>query len=163
MRALNYIKNQIEYAAKGTGKITVNQNLVDAFNEVASVVNGKVPESNIEDALMLFYLLLIFKVDNNRNEVYLKENRQGIMRMSNPYSVLEDLFTIAKPKENMIDEIYTELKINQLVNKIPQEEMIKRSDVKILIEKLLNDAKTFKTLELIKAKKHTYGNSNNIR
>lgn len=154
MRSLNYIKNQIEFAAKGSGKIPVNQNLIEAFNDVAEFVNKGEFNSDVEDSLMLFYLLQIWKVDNEKNKLLLSKSRKEI---SDPYLTLESLFMSVKPKENIIDEIFTELKVYQLINKIPKEEIIKKKEVRKLLDELLKEAKKMKKFSLLKAKIHNYG------
>lgn len=153
MRSLNYIKSQIEFAAKGTGKITVNQNLIDAFNDVAEFINGKEHNTNFEDSLVLFYLMRVFKIDNELNKLSLSVNNE----LSNPHLVIDELFLSVKPKENVIDEIYTELKIHQLYNKIPKDKSLKKKDVRNLLDDLLKDAKSFKSFEILKSKKMSYG------
>lgn len=105
---------------------------------------------------MLFYLLQIWKIDNDKNRVKHSENRQGMFKLSNPYITLQDLFLSVVPKENIIDEIYTELRAYQLYNRIPKSEMIKKSDVRKLIDELLKDVRNFKTFAMIKAKKYVY-------
>lgn len=157
MRALNYIKRQIEFAVKGTGKITVNQNLIDAFNEVAEYVNSGTPNTNVEDSLILFYLLQQWKVDNLNNKLRISNGERGVFLLSDTKITLENLFMSAKPKENMIDEIFTELRVYQLYNKFPKEKFIKKKEVRILLDELLKNAKNFNTFDLIKSKIQTYG------
>lgn len=157
MRSLNYIKNQIEFAAKGTGRITVNQNLIEAFNDVAEFINGKYTNSDVEDALMLFHLLQVWKIDNEKSRLKLKYGMKGVYELTNPHVLFDDFFMNIKPKENLIDEAYTELRVHQILNKVDKEDLIKKKDVRILIDDLLKDVRSFKTFDLIKTKKHIYG------
>lgn len=157
MKSLNYIKNRVEFAAAGNKRLTVDHNFVNALNDVIEFVNGKQNNEDAEDALMLFYLLQVWKIDNEKNRVKHSENRQGMFTLSNPYITLQDLILSVRPKENIIDEIYTEIRAHQLYNRIPKGEMIKKTEVRKLIEGLLKDVRNFKTFPMIKAKRYVYG------
>lgn len=154
MRALNYIRNQIEFAVKGTGRITVNQNLIDSFNDVAEFVNTQEKDTSVEDALILFYLLQVFSVDNVNNRLCLSPND---VEITNPHVAISKLFTLARPKENVIDGIYIELKAYQMMRKVPKEQHIKKKEVRKLLDDLLKDVKNFREFSMIKTKKYNYG------
>lgn len=160
MRGLNYLRNKIEFAANGNGKITVDKNLVNALNEIIDFVNGKPQNTDSEDALLLFYLLQVWKIDNEKNKLKIEQNRTGIFTLSDPFLTLESLLMSARPKENVLDELYTEMRVYQLRNKLPKDDLIKKKDLRQLIDSLLSDVKNFKSFQQIKTKKLNYDSAN---
>lgn len=152
MKAVSYLKSQFSYAIKGNGRLNINQNHVDALNEIIDFVNGKSHENDVEDALMLFYLLRIWRIDNEKNKLKLSERKE----ISNPKLALEELFFSVKPKEAIIDEIFTEFRSHQLMNNVQKTDLIKKNDIRKLLNQLLNHVRNFKSFNLIKSKFKSY-------
>lgn len=154
MRALNYLKNSVEYSLKNNGMLRVTQNHIDALNEIIEYFNNNCKEDkseqNLSEALLLFYILQIWKIDNENGKIAVKDGRKWLMELSNPYYSLEKLLMLLNPKERVIDELFTEIRTHQLINNIPREKMIKKSEVINLLEGLLATVKNFKPYNFIK-------------
>ena len=136
MRAIRYLKNRFEFAAKNGKPLYINQNDVDALNQIIEFANGKPKNTALEDSLMLFYLLQYWKVENIENQkIALKEAKQGIFEITGPDIILERLSMLIDPKSRVIDQIRDELRVHQAMNGVPKEERIPTKTV----EKLLND------------------------
>lgn len=136
MRAIRHLKNRFEFAAKNGKPLYINQNDVDALNQIIEFANGKPKNTALEDSLMLFYLLQYWKVENIENQkIALKEAKQGIFEITGPDIILERLSMLIDPKSRVIDQIRDELRVHQAMNGVPKEERIPTKTV----EKLLND------------------------
>ena len=98
MRAVNFIKNKIEFAMKGNERITVDENLIEAFNGIIEYTNGNAPKNELQDALILFHLLQIWSVENRLNKAELIKEPKYLMQLSNTENVLEKLFVNMRPK-----------------------------------------------------------------
>lgn len=145
MRAINYFKNRIEFAMKNNGTIKVNQNDIDALNQLIEFSNTNYKNTQLEDSLILFYILQNWKVENRNNQsiaLALNENEDaGIFKISDSMFLLQKLSLLLEPKETIYDQIAMELWSHQGYNKIPKENWIKKSDVKELLEKEIQTAK----------------------
>ena len=98
MRAIRYLKNRFEFAAKNGKPLYINQNDVDALNQIIEFANGKPKNTVLEDSLMLFYLLQYWKVENIENQkIALKEAKQGIFEITGPDIILERLSMLIDP------------------------------------------------------------------
>ena len=53
MRAVNYFIKRFEYAAKGNGTIKLNQNDIDALNQIIEFYNTNYKNTELEDSLLL--------------------------------------------------------------------------------------------------------------
>ena len=68
MRAINYFIKRFEYAAKKNGTIKLNQDDVDALNQIIEFYNTNYKNTELEDSLLLFYILQNWKVENQNNQ-----------------------------------------------------------------------------------------------
>lgn len=142
MRAIRYLKNRFEFAAKNGKPLYINQNDVDALNQIIEFANGKPKNTALEDSLMLFYILQHWKVENIENQkIALKEAKQGIFEITGPDIILERLSMLIDPKSKVINMIRDELWFSQALNGIPEEERIPIEAVDRLLNEVLEMAK----------------------
>lgn len=144
MRAVKYFIYRVEYALKGNGTIKVNQNDLDALQQIIDFYNTNYKNTHLEDALLLFYILQNWKVANINNEkIIMQEHSEklGIFEIPNAHIILQKLSTMLNPKKQVIKEITTELRLHQAHNKVPKEKAISSKMVEELLETVLQDAK----------------------
>ena len=143
MRPVNYFKNRIEFALKGNGTIKVNQNDLEALNQIIEFYNTNYKNTQLEDSLLLFYILQNWKVENTKNEeLRMTEESHGIFAISDSLQLFKKIGSMLSPKKNIIKEITDELWIHQAYNKVPKEEWVTEKEVTEILEKELNIAKT---------------------
>ncbi|WP_407501316.1 hypothetical protein [Elizabethkingia anophelis] len=148
MRAINHLRKRFEFAIRDKKPIYVNQNDVDALNQLIEFTNtGK--DTNLEDALILLFILQYWRTQNNDNKQY-----TGVLKIDSISVVFQKLCMLVNSKAMIIDEITTELQANQKMN--GETNLIPYSDV----EKLLNDSisvvKEMKPLNILDRLKHEY-------
>lgn len=123
MKALKHLKNRFEYAMNGSGSIKVNNNDINALNALIKEENTKKRNTQLEDALILFYLLSCYKVQNQKNKAFLaKKNNEEIrfpMGMPDADFIINRLTNLIDPKDEMIRMIADELWIYQEYERIP--------------------------------------------
>ena len=144
MRAVNYFIKRFEYAAKGNGTIKLNQNDIDALNQIIEFYNTGYKNTELEDSLLLFYILQNWKVENINNEAIMlkKQDTNGnIMEISDSIHLLKKICISLYPKKHLYNWIATELWAHQAYNKVPIEKWITEKEVEILLERELNIAK----------------------
>lgn len=140
MRPVNYFKNRIEFALKGNGTIKVNQNDLEALNQIIEFYNTNYKNTQLEDSLLLLYILQNWKVENKEN-LELSEISQGIFKITDTKILLQKIGMQLTPKLNVIKEITNELRLHQKMNKVPEENLITFEDVAQLLEQELQIAK----------------------
>jgi len=140
MRPVNYFKNRIEYALKGNGTIKVNQNDLEALNQIIEFYNTNYKNTQLEDSLLLFYILQNWKVENKEN-LKLSEISEGIFKITDTKLLLQKIGMQLSPKATVIKEITNELRLHQKMNKVPEENLIAFEDVAQLLEDELQIAK----------------------
>ena len=144
MRAVKYFISRVEYALKGNGTIKVNQNDLDALQQIIDFYNTNYKNTHLEDALLLFYILQNWKVANINNEKIIMQQHSeklGIFEIPNAHIILQKLTMMLNPKKQVIKEITTELRVHQAHNKVPKEKAISSKMVEELLESVLQDAK----------------------
>ena len=143
MRAINYFIKRFEYAAKGNGTIKLNQNDIDALNQIIEFYNTGYKNTELEDSLLLFYILQNWKVENQNNLqlAFMERNEYNVMKITSSIKLLKRICVSLRPKNSMFKEIATELWANQAYNKVPREKWITEKEVEILLERELNIAK----------------------
>ena len=144
MRALNYFIKRFEYAAKGNGTIKLNQNDIDALNQIIEFYNTGYKNTELEDSLLLFYILQNWKVDNKNNQAIMlkKQDTNGnIMEISDSINLLKKICISLYPKKHIYNQIATELWAHQAYNKVPKEKWITEKEVEELLERELDIAK----------------------
>ena len=144
MRAVNYFIKRFEYAAKGNGTIKLNQNDIDALNQIIEFYNTGYKNTELEDSLLLFYILQNWKVENKNNQAIMlkKQDTNGnIMEISDSIHLLKKICISLYPKKHLYNWIATELWAHQAYNKVPKEKWITEKEVEILLERELHIAK----------------------
>lgn len=157
MRALNHLKKRFEFAVQTNKPIYPNQNDIEAINQLIEFVNGKV-DTSLEDALILFYLLQHFKVENIKNEkLKLTDEHKGVFELPNADFLLQKLTNSLKPMDLIIQEIRDELRVHQAINDVPKDKRVPTQVVKEMMEEVLLMAKSnFPILNLLKFKEWKY-------
>ena len=144
MRAVNYFIKRFEYAAKKNGTIKLNQNDIDALNQIIEFYNTGYKNTELEDSLLLFYILQNWKVENRNNEAILLEKKPdegNIMGIRDSISLLQKICMLINPKKHLYNWIAHELWAHQAYNKVPKEKWITEKEVEILLERELHIAK----------------------
>lgn len=151
MRALNYFKNRFQYALNATGKITINQNDIDALNQIIEFVNGKQNNENLEDSLLLFWIFSKWKVELEQNVLRYKEDGRGYLKITSIYNAFNELALLLDPKEKIINEITIELQAAQRKLNMNEETIIPEDKVRELLEEGLKSVKNnFKPISTLK-------------
>ena len=143
MRAVNYFIKRFEYAAKNNGTIKLNQNDVDALNQIIEFYNTNYKNTELEDSLLLFYILQNWKVENQNNQqlAFIERNENNIMKITSSIELLKRICVSLRPKNNIYREIATEFWANQAYNNIPKEKWITEVEIRDLLEEELRIAK----------------------
>ena len=144
MRAVNYFIKRFEFAIKNSGTIKLNQNDLDALNQIIDFYNTNYKNTQLEDSLLLFYILQHWKVENKNNEAVLMKVDEGngsIMKITDSISLLKKICISLEPKKHLYSLIATELWTHQAYNKVPKEKWITEKEVTELLEKELQLAK----------------------
>ena len=144
MKAVNYFIKRFEYAAKKNGTIKLNQYDVDALNQIIEFYNTNYKNTELEDSLLLFYILQNWKVENRNNEAILLEKKPdegNIMGIRDSISLLQKICMLINPKKHLYNWIAHELWAHQAYNKVPREKWITEKEVEILLERELHIAK----------------------
>ena len=145
MRAVKYFISRFDYALKGNGTIKINQNDLDALDQISDFYETNYKNTHLEDALLLFYILQNWKAANIYNEkiILAEQNpKLGIFQIPDAHATLQKLSMFLQPKKYIIKEITTELRAHQAHNKVPKEKAITSQMVEELLDKVLQDAKT---------------------
>ena len=144
MKAVNYFIKRFEYAAKGNGTIKLNQNDIDALNQIIEFYNTGNKNTELEDSLLLFYILQNWKVENQNNQAIILEKKPdegNIMGIRDSISLLQKICMLILPKKHLYNWIAQELCVHQAYNKVPKEKWITEKDVETLLERELHIAK----------------------
>ena len=144
MRAVNYFIKRFEYAAKKSGTIKLNQDDIDALNQIIEFYNTGYKNTELEDALLLFYILQNWKVENKNNQAIMLEKQDtngNIMEISDSINLLKKICISLYPKKHIYNQIATELWAHQAYNKVPKEKWITEKEVEELLERELHIAK----------------------
>ena len=144
MRAINYFIKRFEYAAKKNGTIKLNQYDIDALNQIIEFYNTGYKNTELEDSLLLFYILQNWKVENQNNQAIMLEKKPdegNIMGIRDSISLLQKICMLINPKKHLYNWIAHELWAHQAYNKVPKEKWITEKEVEILLERELHIAK----------------------
>ena len=144
MRAVNYFIKRFEYAAKKSGTIKLNKDDIDALNQIIEFYNTGYKNTELEDSLLLFYILQNWKVENKNNQAIMlkKQDTNGnIMEISDSINLLKKICISLYPKKHIYNQIATELWAHQAYNKVPKEKWITEKEVEELLERELHIAK----------------------
>ena len=131
MNAVKYLHNRFAFAIKNNGTIKVNQQDVEAINKL--VESEKERNTDLEDALLLFYLLCTWKLKNEQNKIVLQEKPlEDIlfpMGLSNPKDVLERMNLSLDPKEVVIKKIADEIWIYQEYERLCKDQELRDKEL----------------------------------
>ena len=143
MRAINYFIKRFEYAAKKNGTIKLNQYDIDALNQIIEFYNTNYKNTELEDSLLLFYILQNWKVENQNNQqlAFIERNENNIMKVTSSIELLKKICVSLRPKKSMFKEIATELWAHQAYNNVPKEKWITEIEIRDLLEEELRIAK----------------------
>lgn len=141
MRAVNYFKNRFEFALKNTGTIKVNQTDIDALNSLIEYANTHQPNEQLEDSLLLFWVLSYWNVELENGKPKLNEQPKGFLEISDLRTVFDRLCLRLMPKDEVIKEIFDDLHFGQLANGISEEKTISFDEVKKTLEQALKTVK----------------------
>ena len=144
MRAVQYLRKRFEFAAKSNGMLRLNQNDIDALNQIIEFTNTNKKNTALEDALMLLFIHGHWKAINANNEKirFTERSSKGeIFTLPGAEFLLKKLSLLINPKKAIIAEITNELWVNQAMNKIPKEKWINETDVEKLMDEVLQIAK----------------------
>lgn len=131
MNAVKYLHNRFAFAIKNNGTIKVNQQDIEAINKL--VESEKERNTDLEDSLLLFYLLCTWKLKNEQNKIVLQEKPlEDIlfpMGLSNPTSVLERMTLSLDPKEVVIKNIVDEIWIYQEYERLCKDQELRDKEL----------------------------------
>ena len=140
MRALNHLRKRFESSIKDKKPMYINQNDVDALNDLIEIINGKSKNEHLEDALMLFYINQFWRVENVEDNLLRMVHDAEFLTPAE--ILLKKLSHLIRPKKMMYGEIFMELRLRQVLNKIPKEKRVKFEDVETLLNEVLAKAKS---------------------
>lgn len=141
MRAINYFKNRFQFAINNSGTIKVNQNDVNALNDLITWANGQGQNTQLEDSLLLFWIFSYWTIEIQDQKPYLKHNPKPYLQITNLTTVMDKLCTLLSPKNEMIKEIALNLQSAQMEYNIPTEKLISENDVSEMLEDILQKVK----------------------
>jgi len=131
MNAIKYFYNRFSYAIKTNGTIKVNQQDIEAVNKLVEFEKKR--NTDLEDALMLYYIFLMYRVENENNMAKIKEkgaeNVNYPLGINTPYSVLEKLSKMIDPKPYVIKKIHEELWIYQEYERVCKNQELYKSEM----------------------------------
>lgn len=115
MNPTKYFYNRFSYAVKNNGTIKVNQQDIEAINKLIEE-DGK-RNTDLEDALILYFLFWRYSIENENNKLKLKEIPLDKIRfplgISTPYNILNELSKVLDPKPVVVKKIVDEIWVYQ--------------------------------------------------
>ena len=78
MRAIEWIKSRFEWSLKNKKPIQISKSDIEALNQIIEFCNGKVLNTDFEDALCLFWVFQFFKIEFDEKINFKKNNAGGI-------------------------------------------------------------------------------------
>lgn len=131
MNAIKYFHNRFSYAIKTNGTIKVNQQDIEAVNKLVEFEKKR--NTDLEDALMLYYIFLMYRVENENNIAKIKEkgveNVNYPLGINTPYNILEKLSKMIDPKPYVIKKIHQELWIYQEYERVCKNEELRKQEL----------------------------------
>lgn len=144
MRSIEFLRKKFEFAIQYKKPIYITNTEIDALNDIINFVNTKEVNTELEDALLLFYIKCYWHIDNDKGNIILQEKseKQFPFNISNADTILNKICSMVRPKERVKESIAIELKAHQVLNKVPEEEQITHKQVSELVDEVLLFAKT---------------------
>lgn len=125
MKALVHLRNRFDYASRNSRTLRLTQTDIDALQQLINEENSKQRNTSLEDALLLFYLLKCYKVQNENNKAILREKPleeiNFPMGMPDALDIMKRITMLIDPKEEVIRKIADELWIYQEYERIPKD------------------------------------------
>ena len=150
MNALQYLKNRIEYAIKNSkpkpgshGTIHINDNDINALNQLIEAENSKQVNTQLEDALLLFYVFNFWTLQVQSNEVQLVQDDKNYL-LTDAKIILDKLCLLLQPKAEMVKELTTLLQVQQMRNGTKPKNLINEEIAGKLLDEVLTIIKTGK-------------------
>lgn len=129
MNAIKYFHNRFSFAVKNNGTIKVNQQDIEAVNKLIEMEQKR--NTDLEDALMLYYIFCRYQIENENNKLKIAENKAVYpLGINTPLSILESLSKLLDPKPYMIQKIAEEIWIYQEYERLHQDQDLYRQEVK---------------------------------
>lgn len=125
MKALKHLADRFSFVWNNSKKMNVTQKDIEAINILIQEENSKKRNESLEDALILFYLLKVYKVHNENNKLILKnKNPEEIgfpMGLPEASDILNRLAILLNPKHEVIKMIADELWLYQEYERMPKD------------------------------------------
>lgn len=144
MREINYLKKRFEFVMRNAehqkgsfGTIHINANDIDAINGLIKFKN-KNYSSQLEDSLLLFWILANWKFEIDHQKMQLREDAKGFLKLTDIKVLFDRMCVRLNPKENVITEITSLLQEAQRTNNIPKENQVTIDFVSDELEKVLS-------------------------
>ena len=128
MNAIKYLRNRFEFAIKNTGTIKVNNQDVEAINKLIDIEKNR--NTDLEDALLLFYIFWGYTIENEKNTLKIKENTAVYpLGLKTPYEHLNRISKLIDPKPYVIQKIVDEIWIYQEYERVCQDQDLYRKEM----------------------------------
>lgn len=142
MRAFNKLYNRFEWAITNKKQINPNKEDVQALNELAEFIEQKKQNTNLEDSLLLFWILCNWKISLKGQKVKLEESKRGALVLPEISQLFDKLSLLLNPKDFVISETVTELQMAQ--REAGNEITITEEDVREMFDDMLSRVKQAK-------------------
>lgn len=124
MKALKHLTNRFTFAWNNGKRLNVTAQDIEAINILIQEENSKKRNESLEDALILFYLLKVYRVHNENNKLILKNKRPEEisfpMGLPEASDILNRLSILLYPKHEVIKMIADELWLYQEYERMPK-------------------------------------------
>lgn len=137
MRAIEWIKSRFEWSLKNKKPIQISKSDIEALNQIIEFCNGKVLNTDFEDALCLFWVFQFFKIEFDEKINFKKNNAGGIIEIPNIEVELDRLRIRLDSKKIMINNFLQEIQTKQLINGVKKENFITYEEVEEYINIML--------------------------
>lgn len=137
MRAVEWIKSRFEWSLKNKKPIQISKSDIEALNQIIEFCNGKVLNTDFEDALCLFWVFQFFKIEFDEKINFKKNNAGGIIEIPNIEVELDRLRIRLDSKKIMINNFLQEIQTKQLINGVKKENFITYEEVEEYINIML--------------------------
>lgn len=166
MREILYFKNRFEFAMKNSsrskdgsfGTIHINRKDLEALQELIRTFNEININTNLEDSLLLFWLMNFWKVEIQQSILSFREEPKYFLKVTNAKTVFDKLCVLLNPKEIVIQEIIQDLQTDQRERGVSEGNFIPDEVVRKFLETTIKEVKGNFTpiTELVKARKVVY-------
>lgn len=173
MREILYFKNRFEFAMKNSsrskdgsfGTIHINRKDLEALQELIRTFNEININTNLEDSLLLFWLMNFWKVEIQQSILSFRKEPKYFLKLTNAETVFDKLCLLLNPKEIVIQEIIQDLQTDQRERGITEKNFIPDEVVREFLETTIKEVKSNFTpiTELVKARKVIYNYPESVK